>query len=210
MKRVLLSAAILPTLAVVSLAQQASEFGSVPWVDQSGSEPAIIQHGWTSPDTIYLRRNIGELEKRPFTGTVTWISWPRQENGRLWIKALPGDPPNTPLYDLGRRILTRDRLPAEAIEGAATVRRGAASDRAMRASFRTWDDLPIRVDAHSIFKRDVGLDPRDGTRCYPNSRRRVDGGPSRTRTWDRPVRSRGLGLDPSGTVGVPGPDCAAP
>ena len=118
MKRVLFSAAILATVAVESPAQPASEFGSVPWVDQSGTGPAIIQHGWTSPDTIYLRRNIGELEKRPFTGTVTWISWPRQENGRLWIKALPGDPPKTPLYDLGRRILTRDRLPAEAIEGA--------------------------------------------------------------------------------------------
>ena len=80
-ERVFLSAAILAIAAVVSLAQQASEYGSVPWVGQSGIEPAIVQHGWTSPDTIYLRRNIAELEKRPFTGTVTWISWPRQENG---------------------------------------------------------------------------------------------------------------------------------
>jgi len=43
----------------------------------------------------------------------------------------------------------------------------------------------------------------------PNAIEQMDGGPSRTRTWDRPVMSRGSGLDPSGTVGVPGPECAA-
>jgi hypothetical protein len=120
-KLLLFAGAILAAPAANTHAQQkgASEFASVPWIDRANrSEPVIVHNGWTNPDTIHLSRNVEELEKRPFTGVVTWVSWPRQENGRLWLKSQAGDPEQPRVYDQGRHILMHQRIPAEAIDGA--------------------------------------------------------------------------------------------
>jgi len=75
MRRIFPAAFLIAVVCFVLDGQAGEKFASVPWVDQvPATEPAIVHFGWTSPDTIYLRRNIEEIEKRPFTGIVTWIS----------------------------------------------------------------------------------------------------------------------------------------
>jgi len=74
----------------------------------------VIDSGWHAPDTVYLRRNVKELEKRPFDGVATWISWPRQEAGRIWRgSGEPGD-----MYDLCWTVIWRRRWTPEMYEPA--------------------------------------------------------------------------------------------
>ena len=109
MRTILVSAA---AVAMLGCGGKRVEFASTPWVDQPYSTPQILHVGWTSPDTIYLRDNVESIEKRPFTGIVTWVSWPRDPHGRLTIKG------GEHTYDLGRWVLSGERLPAEAVESA--------------------------------------------------------------------------------------------
>jgi len=79
-----------------------------------GAQQIIIDSGFHAPDTVYLRRNIEELEKRPFDGVVTWISWPRQERGRMYRgTGEPGD-----MYNLCWKIVRRKRWTPEMVEPA--------------------------------------------------------------------------------------------
>jgi hypothetical protein len=113
LKHIIQSLALAAALCLAGCVQKAIDFRSTPWVEQPESVPQILHVGWTSPDTIFLRQNIEKIEKRPFTGVVTWVSWPREEPaGRLTIKG------EDRVYDQGRGVLSGRRLPTEAIEGA--------------------------------------------------------------------------------------------
>jgi len=79
-----------------------------------GAQQIIIDSGLHAPDTVYLRRNIEELEKRPFDGVATWISWPRQEHGRMYRGS--GDPGD--MYNLCWKIVRRKRWTPEMYEPA--------------------------------------------------------------------------------------------
>ena len=77
-------------------------------------ETVVIDSGWHAPDTVYLRRNVKELEKRPFDGVATWISYPRQEHGRMWRgSGEPGD-----MYNLCWTVIWRRRWTPEMYEPA--------------------------------------------------------------------------------------------
>ena len=47
--------------------------------------PMVISLSWSSPDTKYLRLNAAEMDCQPFTGTAVYVSWPRPENGGVYL-----------------------------------------------------------------------------------------------------------------------------
>lgn len=139
----LLVLAVTVLWVVAGCHHRGDESSNSAWQERPDFEPVILHDGWVTPDTVYLRRHLDTIEQRPFTGMATWVSWPRQEHGRLWIKGSVDDPPNDRVYDLGRRILTGEkgrveRLPAQAIEGAISDLRAARSARLKHNFIRTF------------------------------------------------------------------------
>ncbi len=111
------------------------------------------------------------------------------------------------LYEGTKHSMATDALRRGVSERALQRFLGHASVQSTRRYARLADSALLEVLRPPNDARRQAADKGSGNETEQDQA--VSGGPSRTRTWDRPVMSRGSGLDPSGTVEVPGPECAA-
>jgi integrase len=149
------------------------------------------------------------LQRRPLipnprTGGI----WPHKALQRAWNRAVQeAELPRISLYEGTKHSFATDAIRRGVPERHLQTFLGHRNVQSTRRYARLADNAMLEVLRSPAAGWRHVRDKNSATET--KERRGVDGGPSRTRTRDRPVTSPGSGLDPAGTVGVPDQECAA-
>lgn len=77
-----------------------STFSSIQMFGKPVSPKKLIEYGWDQPSTEFVRRNVREMEKKPFNGVAMKLSVDNNENMIFRRKAYPAEAFNRDIQNL--------------------------------------------------------------------------------------------------------------